>query len=387
MFKRFLALMITAALLLTALPVLADEPAALTYDEITGLFDSLLERAAASQMLHEAEETEEGYALVYDFATIYADKPELTDGTKVNSILFTAENEELIRGTSPYSTLNEVLSAYPCRDESLPGSYTGAVLYLEGSPNEGIRFGYVYRDGQQAETICYEVYAISGAGYDDCGIMYTVSEDMIGAIRVFNLTSGLSYEEVRSLFSDMNEDYADTTYRMAKVSYNGSELEKMNVNDLSFAGFNYLSAAENDLPEMLEDMWISNGDETWLHRIDGDGWYAIFHADKDRKNGELVMFSITGDTFEGPRYVRIGDSYASDYNRFRNGDGEFDADSMTEVLYEDENGSGFSVFHDNGSAELRYDVVTGDGRKVQMLLNYSGETMLLSEITVHTLSE
>ncbi|MDO5435776.1 MAG: hypothetical protein Q4G19_05350 [Clostridia bacterium] len=387
MFKRLPVLILAAFLLLAALPVFAEEPAALTYDEITGLFDSLLERASASQMLHDAEETEEGYALVYDFATIYADRPELTDEAKVYSILFTAENEELIRGTSPFSTLSEVLSAFPCRDASLPGSYTGAVLYLEGSPNEGIRFGYVYRDGQQAETICYEVYAISGAGYDDCGIMYTVSEDMIGAIRVFNLTSALSYEEVRSYFSDMNEDYADTTYRMARISYEGSELEKMNVNDLTFAGFSYLTASESDMPEVLEDMWISNGDGTWLHRIDGDGWYAVFHADGDRKNGELVMFTIMGDAFEGPRYVRVGDSYSSDYNRFRNGDGEFDAESMTEVMYEDENGSGFSVFHDNGSAELRYMVKAEDGRRVQMLLNYSGETMQLTDITVHTLSE
>ena len=83
------------------------------------------------------------------------------------------------------------------------------------------------------------------------------------------------------------------------------------------------------------------------------------------------MFVITGDELEGPRAVRVGDSFASVYNRFRNGEGEYQ-DNDVEILYgaEAEGDFGAAYYGENASATLRYGVVLEDGRRIILQTEY-----------------
>ena len=81
------------------------------------------------------------------------------------------------------------------------------------------------------------------------------------------------------------------------------------------------------------------------------------------------MLAIYGDGIEGPRAVRIGDEFADVYNRFRNGEGEYQEDG-SEMMYGVENEGSFAkaTYGADASATALYSFLLEDGRRVTMQL-------------------
>ena len=135
----------------------------------------------------------------------------------------------------------------------------------------------------------------------------------------------------------------------------------------------------------LEDMLIDNEDGTFLRRIDGDGFEAVFTCDEAGQNAQLISYTILSDNLEGPRSVRLGDYFQEDFNRFRNGEGAFDEAAMSEVLYGTVGTapSGLAEYGTGDEMTLRYVTDTLDGREVELYLHY--QNTVLDEIILHTL--
>lgn len=381
------------ALALCPLCAQADDSAAavLTYEELTVWADACIQRAREGSPLNDPADslTADGYEYIYDFATLYADSPVLSDDTEFGAVVLTGDGETDPRGLRVGDALEAVLSAYYSENETLTGSRESAVLYVADALPESARWALVSRDGQRVTTVQYAVHeqlSSGGDGYSDAGVIYTMAENRVSAVRVYGLNSRIGLDAVNDVvYSVMLADLADN-YAQVPFSYVGSELLPLSEADMTFSGLSFLTMtaeeADTALGGAMEDIWVENGDEGWIRVQTYADCQLTWLYDVSRTSGQIYMLEITADGLEGPRAVRIGDTFSSVYNRIRNGEGEYQEDG-TEVLYGAEGDGAFGVadYGYDASATLRYGFPLADGRTVTLRLDFA--VMELADICLY----
>lgn len=394
MMKKCVALFLALMMALSLTTAVAESDAdALDYDELMDWAEGFKERALAAgaplnDPTEEAAYTEDGYAFVYDFATLYMDRPEMTADSVLQAVVVYSPEEQGPRGTGVDQLSSEVLNAFYNENDDLQGDSSFAALYVSDTMPAGALWGWVQRDGQRIETIQYAVHeqlSSGGDGYTDCGLVYTLSDNLVAAIRAYGLNETISADEVRSNLDAVQEVSEKTEYAQVPTSINGSELEMFDRDDLIFSGLDFLSLtpeeAEARLGAAQEDDWMED-EGAYLRSMEFASCTMTFSYDAQKQNPTLEMLSIDMDGLEGPRCVRIGDTLSSVISRFRNGEGDYDGVSR-EVLYGDgENAPyGLAEYGDDATAGLWYAAKLEDGRTV--VLSMSFEQMYLSDITLY----
>ena len=394
MMKKCVALFLALMMALSLTTAVAESDAdALDYDELMDWAGGFKTRALAAgaplnDPTEEAAYTEDGYAFVYDFATLYMDRPEMTADSVLQAVVVYSPEEQGPRGTGVDQLSSEVLNAFYNENVDLQGDSSFAALYVSDTMPAGALWGWVQRDGQRIETIQYAVHeqlSSGGDGYTDCGLVYTLSDNLVAAIRAYGLNETISADEVRSNLDAVQEVSEKTEYAQVPTSINGSELEMFDRDDLIFSGLDFLSLtpeeAEARLGAAQEDDWMED-EGAYLRSMEFASCTMTFSYDAQKQNPTLEMLSIDMDGLEGPRCVRIGDTLSSVISRFRNGEGDYDGVSR-EVLYGDgENAPyGLAEYGDDATAGLWYAAKLEDGRTV--VLSMSFEQMYLSDITLY----
>mgnify|MGYP004536088397 FL=1 len=394
MMKKCVALFLALMMALSLTTAVAESDAdALDYDELMDWAEGFKTRALAAgaplnDPTEEAAYTEDGYAFVYDFATLYMDRPEMTADSVLQAVVVYSPEEQGPRGTGVDQLSSEVLNAFYNENNDLQGDSSFAALYVSDTMPAGALWGWVQRDGQRIETIQYAVHeqlSSGGDGYTDCGLVYTLSDNLVAAIRAYGLNETISADEVRSNLDAVQEVSEKTEYAQVPTSINGSELEMFDRDDLIFSGLDFLSLtpeeAEARLGAAQEDDWMED-EGAYLRSMEFASCTMTFSYDAQKQNPTLEMLSIDMDGLEGPRCVRIGDTLSSVISRFRNGEGDYDGVSR-EVLYGDgENAPyGLAEYGDDATAGLWYATKLEDGRTV--VLSMSFEQMYLSDITLY----
>ena len=394
MMKKCVALFLALMMVLSLTTAVAESDAdALDYDELMDWAEGFKTRALVAgaplnDPTEEAAYTEDGYAFVYDFATLYMDRPEMTADSVLQAVVVYSPEEQGPRGTGVDQLSSEVLNAFYNENDDLQGDSSFAALYVSDTMPAGALWGWVQRDGQRIETIQYAVHeqlSSGGDGYTDCGLVYTLSDNLVAAIRAYGLNETISADEVRSNLDAVQEVSEKTEYAQVPTSINGSELEMFDRDDLIFSGLDFLSLtpeeAEARLGAAQEDDWMED-EGAYLRSMEFASCTMTFSYDAQKQNPTLEMLSIDMDGLEGPRCVRIGDTLSSVISRFRNGEGDYDGVSR-EVLYGDgENAPyGLAEYGDDATAGLWYAAKLEDGRTV--VLSMSFEQMYLSDITLY----
>ena len=355
--------------------------------EIYGLADQLISQALSSSPLNdprsEEARSEDGIAFQYDFGFLYSDADTLSENAPVNAIVIADDETGSVRGITVNTSVDELMTLIPCENPEMDGNYESALLYLTGDPETGFSYGHVQRNGQRINAIEYGV--VNPAGETRTALTFQISGDGVNLIRLDGLneifrkdTSDLLYEELSAL---KNEKW----YSRVPVSFIGTELEMFSEEDLDFLSLSYLTAQPEQFGGEVEDMLIDNEDGTFLRRIDGDGFEAVFSCDEKGRNALLISYMLLSDHLEGPRSVRLGDYFQEDFNRFRNGEGTFDDAAMSEVLYGTVGTApyGLAEYGTGDEMTLRYVTNTLDGRVVELYLHY--QNTVLDEIILHTL--
>lgn len=394
MMKKCVALFLALMMVLSLTTAVAESDAdALDYDELMNWAEGFKTRALAAgaplnNPTEEAAYTEDGYAFVYDFATLYMDRPEMTADSVLQAVVVYSPEEQGPRGTGVDQLSSEVLNAFYNENDDLQGDSSFAALYVSDTMPAGALWGWVQRDGQRIETIQYAVHeqlSSGGDGYTDCGLVYTLSDNLVAAIRAYGLNETISADEVRSNLDAVQEVSEKTEYAQVPTSINGSKLEMFDRDDLIFSGLDFLSLTPDEAEARLgaaeEDDWMED-EGAYLRSMEFASCTMTFSYDAQKQNPTLEMLSIDMDGLEGPRCVRIGDTLSSVISRFRNGEGDYDGVSR-EVLYGDgENAPyGLAEYGDDATAGLWYAAKLEDGRTV--VLSMSFEQMYLSDITLY----
>lgn len=394
MFKRLFCLLMA----LTMLPVfaLAEESSAsaLTWQELKTWTDGYKARAMASQPMNDPTDpdanTDDGYVFMYDFATLYMDRPEMTEDAVMKEMVIYAYEEEAPHGTRVDYTSEEILSTYYHENPDLRGDYDFAPLYVSDHLPMGAAWGWVQRDGQRIMTIQYGVHeqtATGGDGYTDAGLVYTIQDDSVAAIRAYGLDQVVAEEDVRQNLQAVQDLFQVNTYARQPISYAGVDLPPFGMDDLMFAGMDFSTVT----PEKAKEVFGPCHQETWTEDDNGEYIYTMefehceitFVCDKNKQNARAEVMAITTDGMEGPRAIRLGDTFASVRLRFRHSEGE--TDGMSEVLYGDMEGSdyGMAEYGEDASATLRYQVKTPVG---DVMLYLYFEQRYLSEILLFNIS-
>lgn len=386
--KKMLCVLL--ALLLCPMLVLAEESVAepLSYQELVSWAEGYLARAKESTPLNDPANalTPDGYEFVYDFATLYADTPDMSNDTALNAVVLTIDMENGPRSVNVDNAMSVVLDAYYNENAMLEGTKEAAVLYTMDLMPASAAWGQVLRDGQRVQTIQYGVHeqlATGGEGYTDAGVIYTMLENRVTAVRVYGLNSRITLQQVNDLMYDMSNLAKETAYTQVPFSYNGLELTDFALEDLIVSGLDFLALTPETAAQVLgqpdSDTWMEDGDNGYTRMQVYDGFEVTYTYDKNKENCQVYMLLITKDGLEGPRGVRCGDTFASVYNRFRNGMGEYGDDGV-EMLY-GENGVGSygkATYGTDASARLRYAFELSDGRDVVLQMDFT--VMELSEI-------
>lgn len=391
--KRLICLAIMLVMMLFALPSLAEDngAGALTWEELETWAASYKARAMESQPLNDPTEeaafSEDGYAFVYEFAMLYMDRPEMTEDAVIRSIVVTDPEEVAPHGTRVDYLASEVLNAYYNENPELDGDSSFAALYLADTMPDEALWGWVQRDGQRLMTIQYAVHeqlATGGEGYTDAGLIYTIQDNLVAAIRAYGLDARVSENDVRDTLAEVQQVATTTGYAQVPTSYVGTDLDAFNRDDLVFAGVDFLALT----PEEAEDVFGAAREDHWM---DDEGAYLrtmefascsmTFMYDAKKQNPVLEVMTIDMDGMEGPRAVRIGDTFSSVLCRFRYGEGEFDG--FTEALYGQMDAApyGMAEYGDDASATLYYAMKADNGRTIQLYMPF--EQMFLSEITLY----
>ena len=390
MMKKMLCALL--ALMLCPMFALAEDSSAgmLTSRELQDWAQAYIDRAWATEPSNVPAEslTIDGYEYVYEFATLYADTPVLSGDTAVSAIVITADLEKGPRNVGISAGLQEVLAAYYNENPDLLGTRETAVLYAVDNLPGGAAWGEVLRDGQRVQTVQYAVHdqlATGGEGYTDMGVIYTMAENRVSTVRVYGLNSRLSREEVSGMMFTVLMDALEKDYAMVPFSYDGSELTAFGEADLSFAGASLLTMTPDGaiaaFGEPMSDQWIDNGDHGYIRKQVFQQCEATWLFNRERTAGSLYMLYISADGLEGPRAVRIGDTFSSVYNRFRNGEGEYREDGTEQLYGQGSTGVfGKASYGQDASATLRYGFAAQDGRQVTLQLAFS--MMELAEIMV-----
>lgn len=390
MLKRILCALLVF-MLLPVLPAMAEESDAdiLTLDELRLWVNDYKIRAMTTQPLNDptAPEslTEDGYAFVYDFATLYMDIPEMSADSVVQAMVIYSSEETGLRGVNIDDSAQKVLAAYYTENGDLVGNSDEALLYAFDLLPEGGYIGVLHRDGQRIQVIDYAVYEqppTGGDGYTNAGVTYTLMNNNVTAIRVYGLNNRFDIEGVAVALERAQRLRGETTYSQVFMSFDGSELAPFDGDDLIFAGIHFAALTPEDavaaFGDATEDVWLPNG-EGWLRMMQFTSCEAIFSYDNARQTCQVTNMTIDTDLLEGPRSVRVGDTVASVINRFRNGEGDYDG--MTEIFYgsEEEGVFGSAEYRADATVLLRYGTVTEENVPVVMYLFFSDQS-ILSEI-------
>ena len=388
MLKRFTAVIITVVMLLACAACIAEQSAsAPDRAEILELAEKARTRALGDKPLNDPKSedaiTEEGYEIIYDFATFYADKPELTKDTVLNSVVLTEPEKPVFRQIMTDMSFKEVIDSFPNTNPELAGTHDEAVLYIDGSPEKGVSYGHVLRDGQRIRAVEYGTLTPAEGGTAHTGVSFQIEANLVSAVQLFGLNNIITAEEAQKITDDINSVSEIGEYKQVPYSQNGQELAEFSEDDLVFPAFDFLNADPDKMEGVLEDNIVDNGDGTYLRVLSGDGYEAVFSCDADGKNAKPVTYTILSEDIEGPRCVRLGDFFTDVYNRFRHDDNA-EIKNGSKVLYGTENTPpyGTCVYDDDG-AELRYVLKTKAGDAVELFLRF--DQMDLSDIILTTL--
>ena len=383
--KKYLALLLALCLVLAGIvPAFADN--AVTAEELAEWAAALkaraLETTPENDPADESADVEGGILFLYPFATLYADRAEMTADTHINAVSLSEAEESAFRDVALNMTPGELVSLFPNDNPELTGTREGAVLYLRETDGGALRYGRVYRDGQRVSAVQYGDLAPAEGGYALATMTFTFADSLLWEIRAEGFDPAtapvLTQEDRDDLAVELNALAGQALYQAVKSSRNGEELTPFGPEDLVFSGLDFLSLQPEDLPGTPEKEVFDNEDGTSLIRVDGDGYVAVFRTAGG--DTEIVSLSIEDDELEGPRCVRLGDAFHEDIQRFRD-ENRGSEDGVTEILYGGETGVPRGVMETGADGlTLRYAADAG-GREVELLLRYT--LSRLSEILIH----
>ena len=391
MMKKILCIVLLLAMC-AVLPASAETAKPVTATELDELLAGVRTAALAAELLNDPEneeaQNEDGTLFHYEVAKIYAAAETFAADTPVNALVISGSEDPVFRGLGIDSLEREVLAAFPNENPELTGTREEAILFLTVAEG-GFTYGRIRRDGQRVTAAEYGEVLPAGEQFRWAAVTFYLQDGLVTSIRADGLNPGeglMDASYANEFLKELEALSAQEEYRAVKTSVNGLDLEPFGEEDLIFSGIFYPALQPNSLPDVTEKELFDNGDNTWFLHVYGAGYEAVFTCDENGDNAQIYSFTITNDgSIEGPRSVRLGDSFSEDFCRFRNGENEME-ENQTELLYGTEGIApwGFASYGESSEEMvLHYVTAVEDGTEVMLILRFKDN--YLTEIMLQTI--
>jgi hypothetical protein len=390
-----ICLLLALAVLLSCTPALADEAGVLTETELGAWLNGVLLRTVDATPLNapvgEDALTDDGYAFIYDFATLYYDKPVLDAQSVLKAIAVTDENLTMPRGVNLGTPVDALLAAYGWQNPTLEGDETFAPLYVLNRLPSGAYWALAQRSGTQLQSVQCAVHARAGEDrYTDTGVIYTVQRDAVTAIRVYGLNAYISRAEVENNLTAVGGGDAVSNAPTVQGVELVSAAEAFGQADLQFGGADFLTMSEEQAAAVFgqptAEAWAQDEGEQWLHTLTYDGASLVFGTDANKQNAYLESLSVTAAGIGGPRGLAV-DATLSDALALFRSDGTGATSGLAALLYGDGQNPPFGTLERAGTgATLRYaaQVAGADGQPLTAVLHLTFTDDRLTEIMLYT---
>lgn len=324
--KKTLSVLLVLALLLT--PAMAsenEEAARLSVEEINIYISRVVAEALAGE--HSVQPLSGGEGAWVTFAGGELTIAEETFDDNATVYYYEIAPGHLCpRGLMVGDTLETLLATYPNDNVNLAGDYNSACLYLSGTVEEGVEYGGVARDGQRILSVGHYALETSQDGAMGVGVVYALSDGMITGITVGGMNRLLSDEEVVESVNAIADLQEKNEYFAYPTSQNGAELDMFMREDLQFSDLDFIDLTPDSAMTVLgaaqSDTWMVDSTGENLRFMQWDGIEIIFRYDAAKNFISVHTFAMNDDIFDGPRGVRVGDTYFSVRERFMFGQGE-----------------------------------------------------------------
>lgn len=373
--KTLLALLLCCMMLVpSALATETEAAPALTLEEIELYQNSLLD--ALKETDCEITPHENGtYTAVSPLGDVEISTAAITEETHVLGARL-AVGQPCLRGLKVGDSLDMIFQVYPNDNEGLRGTYYEATLCIDNRSNETL-LGYALRDGQRVTDVTYAVYSHQGDGVVKAGVTYKLDQGYIQQINVFTLPELITAEEMEQDISDSAMVQEATEYQAFLSSENGSLLDPFCREDLFFSQMDFLTLTpEQAFTEMgpaQVDEWMADSDGTYIRTLQWDGVTMIMKYDADKAFLHLYSLTVTNESFEGPRGLRIGDYIETVLFRFRHSEGSMGENAV--VLYGDgENAPYGKITYNEETNTIAY-TVDMDGETALLYLTFREDAM------------
>ncbi len=333
----------------------ADDTGVLSEKELNSWLGQLLRATAAQEPLNapvgEEALTQDGYAFLYDQATLFYNKPVLDQASKLQAVSVADGGLETPRGLRIGSPAQLLVDTYGWQNPNLITDGLMAPFYLLNQLPQAAYWAWAQvGEGGVDMVNCFIHVRVGENRYTDAGIQYTLEEGLISGIRVYGLGAEMSLEAVLGnleAFTQTQEaisgDYpqgeepliwvGDTVKAggssqeapSAPRALSISTREAFGVRDLQFSRMDLMNLTPKGAvvafgsDHLAEDWQQEPETGAWtLSRRWPGGVSLAFVTDPNKENPRLAALELAdGCPLEGPRGIRLGDSLQSVVDKFR----------------------------------------------------------------------
>ena len=180
----------------------ADDAGALAEGELSAWLNQLLLDTRDMQPLNapvgEEALTEDGYAFLYDFATLYYDKPVLDRESVLRAVSITSDAYAAPRGITLGADETALLSTFGWQNPYLMGDGVMAAFYqIDEMPRAAYWSWASHDDEWQLTRVHCAIHVQAGEDrYTDVSLVFELENGMISAIRLSGLDTFITAENV-----------------------------------------------------------------------------------------------------------------------------------------------------------------------------------------------
>ena len=362
-----------ALCLLCAMPftAVADEAGVLTEAELGAWLNNLLLSTLNVQPLNapvgEESLTDDGYAFLYDSATLFYNKPTLDAQSVLQAVAVTDEAMDTPRGIRLGAPADMLLTAYGWQNPTLTGDDTFAPLYVLNQLPNAAYWALAQRAGSELQSVQCALHVRMGEDrYTDTGMLYTLQSGVITAIRVYGISATVSLADVnsnlRSITGGQTQGDTQATAGVTLVS----AAQPFAQIDLQFSRMDFLTLTEKGAAKLFgeptADSYAQEESGGWLHTLTFADTSLVFELDAQKQNAQLESLTVTGTGFAGPRGLTVGNDLTAALSLFRS-DGTGATYDAVALLYGDGKTAPFGTLErTQDGATARYEAaVTGRG--------------------------
>ncbi len=386
MMKKGLCFVLALLLCALMLPALADEAGALTEMEVQQWVLDILTGTVGKEPLNapitEEALTEDGYALIYENATLYYDKPVLDETSSLRAFTFTSDLGSTPRGVRLGDTAETLIALYGWQNPELRGDGALIPLYVTDLLPQAAYWAWAQRgeSGEVEQVRCGVHSRIDEDRYTDAGILYLLQGGVITSVKCYGLDATIPLKQAQSNLAALGAG------DMGAKAVPASDAEPFAMTDAGFDGLPFVGLTEAGAQQALglENgiQWVADGEGAWMGTMEQDGVTVTYTANADKSLVRADAIIVTRMDYDGPRGMRIGDQLESVIAKFL-ADGEGRAQGEGLLLYGDGQSAPYALLEDDGSgtAVLRY-VCKEDSAEVTLYLTFLNNA--LSEMMIYS---